>query len=53
MTSLTAHAAGQLPAGIQWPASAAVGGHVLLMGGLDQAIRIEPKDGPEGAVGRG
>ncbi|MBV9413536.1 MAG: hypothetical protein JO363_01020 [Solirubrobacterales bacterium] len=34
---LAAATAGQLPAGVQWPATAAVGGRVLLMGGLDQA----------------
>ncbi|MBV8999491.1 MAG: hypothetical protein JO304_10545 [Solirubrobacterales bacterium] len=35
--SLAAAIAGQLPAGVQWPATAAVGRRVLLMGGLDQA----------------
>ncbi len=35
--SLTAQAAGHLAAGVQWPATAVVGGDVLLMGGLDQA----------------
>src|SRR5690242_716609 len=35
--ALAAQPAGQLPAGVQWPAAARVGGRVLLMGGLDQA----------------
>ena len=37
MTSLDPHAVGDLPAPVQFPATAAVGGRLLLMGGLDQA----------------
>ena len=37
MTSLAAKAVGDLPAPVQFPATAAVTGRVLLMGGLDQA----------------
>jgi hypothetical protein len=37
VTTLDAQAMGELPAGVQWPATAALGGRVVLMGGLDQA----------------
>jgi hypothetical protein len=37
LTSLVPTPAGELQAGVQWPATATIGDRVLLMGGLDQA----------------
>src|ERR1700748_3686339 len=56
VTSLAAHAVGELPAPVQFPATAVVGGQMLLMGGLDQAtasladvVRAAP--GPSEQIG--